>query len=730
MSFCRSARSYTTAYLSCLICVSLHPHLLAAEPSPPVPSFRNDVIPVLTKAGCNSGACHGALAGKNGFKLSLRGYDPEADHRVLTRQALARRIAKSAPAHSLILMKPTLTIPHGGGKRFNVDSEEYRILANWIAAGAPPPGGNDPVIEGIAVAPSAVLVESPGEPVQLSVKARYSDGSEKDVTRWSKFSSSNETIASVDQQGLVNNSGHGEVAISVWYSSKVSFSRVTVPHANDTDLSTLRNAPRNNFIDDLVLQKLEKLNIGPSPLCSDSEFIRRLYLDTMGVLPTLEELDRFLADPGADKRQRLAEEVFQRSEFVDYWSYQWSDVLLVSSRKLTRNAMYSYYKWIRDSVAENKPWDRFAYELVTATGNTLKNGATNYWVIHKDPIDITENLSQSFLGISLTCARCHNHPLEQWTQDQYYGMANLVSRVGLKSGSVPGEITVLSAHRGEIHHPRRSEPMPPQPLHGSPISFDSAKDRRVHLAEWLTSSENSHFARTIVNRVWAHFMGRGLVDPVDDLRATNPSSNEELFAALTDDFTEHGFDIQHLMGRILNSATYQLSSEVNKTNSEDNKYYSHYLIRRLPGEVILDALSQITGVWEEFEGYPSGMRALQLPDTAVRSYFLDSFGRPARITGGSDERMNDSNVAQVLHLVNGETLNRKLRQEDNIVDRLLDSRNSTPRLLDRIYKMSLGRPPTAEESNRLISAIGEPDRMDLEDTLWAVLTSKEFLFNH
>ena len=377
----------------------------------------------------------------------------------------------------------------------------------------------------------------------------------------------------------------------------------------------------------------------------------RLYLDTLGVLPTAEELALFLSDSREDKRARLVEEVLRRPEYVDYWSYKWSDLLLVSSRKLKRSAMWSYYDWIRQSVQQNKPWDVFINELVTASGNTLTNGAANYWVLHKKAIDVSENISQAFLGISLTCARCHNHPLEKWTQNQYYGMANLVSRVSLKTENLPGEFTVISRHMGDIDHPRLGKPMLPQPLDGEALSFETSKDRRQHLAEWLT--QNRHFARAVVNRVWGNFLGRGLVHPVDDLRATNPASNEELFSALTQDFIERGFDIKALIREIVNSAAYQLSSDSNDSNAEDDKYYSHHMSRRLPAEVVLDVISQVTGVPEEFEGYSLGTRALQLPDTEIESYFLDSFGRPQRLTGAANERKRSSNVAQVLHLING-----------------------------------------------------------------------------
>ena len=699
------------------------------------PSFRNDVLPVMTKMGCNSGSCHGAATGKKGFKLSLRGYDPEADYKVLTREALGRRTVKTAPARSLILMKPTLTLPHGGGKRFDTDSEAYQIIANWIAAGLPPPSSADPTIVGIDVLPVQIDANSDQE-IQLTVKALYSDGSGRDVTRWAKFSSTDESVAQVDEDGAVATQGYGEASISVLYSSKVSSARVAVAFPHSLDTRIFERAPRNNYIDELVLKKLEKLHIPPSKLSTDAEFLRRVYLDTLGILPSPSEVDEFMADRRADKRSRLIEQFFERREFVDYWSYKWSDLLLVSSRKLVRGAMWSYYNWVRDSVAENKPWDRFAWELVTAKGSTLENGASNFYTIHQEPIDLTETLSQAFLGISLTCARCHNHPQEKWTQDDYYGMLSLFSRVSLKSHGemktdLPkgDDVTVFSSTMGEINHPRRGRPLPPRPLDGEILSLEATKDRRTHFAEWLTSPQNPYFARVIVNRVWARFMGRGLVEPVDDLRTTNPASHEELFQAVTQDFVSHGFDLRHLMRTILNSATYQLSSDSREANAHDERYYSHHLLRRLPAEVILDAVSQVTGVPEEFEGYPAGFRALQLPDVEVASYFLTAFGRPPRINTCECERQDESNVAQALHLINGSTLDHKLSKEGNVVDRLLDEKLSAQELIEKVYKLTLSRDPRPEELAALLPAVTVIDRPTVEDLLWSLLTSKSFLFN-
>ncbi|MBL8235040.1 MAG: DUF1549 domain-containing protein, partial [Bryobacterales bacterium] len=410
-------------------------------------------------------------------------------------------------------------------------------------------------------------------------------------------------------------------------------------------------------VDDHVLAKWKSLNLAPSAPASDAAFIRRAYLDAAGILPNAEEVEQFLADNSAGKRAKLIDKLLDRDEYVDYWAYKWSDLMLVSSRRLRPNAMWSFYNWIRDSVKVNKPWDQFARDLFTASGSTRQNGALNYFVLHKDPIDLTENVTQAFLGQRLTCARCHNHPLEKWTQMQYYQMANLFSRIGIKNGVDPGDSVVFAKMTGDVNHPRLLKPLAPAPLDGESLSLESNEDRRLHFAKWLTSPKNPYFSRAIVNRVWANFMGRGLVDPVDDVREANAASNEELYAALIKDFVDHQFDIKHLIRTIMNSGVYQLASEANATNQYDNVYYSKYIVKRLPAEVILDAMSQVTGVPTPFSGYPAGTRALQLPDSQVASQFLSSFGRPNRVICDASERSSDPSIAQALHVINGDTLN-------------------------------------------------------------------------
>jgi hypothetical protein len=714
-------------------------------------SFRNQIIPLMTRAGCNSGACHGALAGKGGLKLSLRGYDPEADHFALTRQALGRRIDLLEPAKSLLLRKPTLAINHGGGLKLEVGSADYQLLAGWIASGAPGPQSNDAVIQRLEVFPQAAVLKS-NDRIQVLVRAWYSDGQSKDVTRWAKFASSEELVAKTDEAGQVKVAGHGESAITVWYSNFVGISRITSPLPASENLPKLfASARRTNYIDDLVLAKLQALRIPPSPVCTDEEFIRRAYLDAAGILPAPEEVTKFLADTRADKRARLIDALVERPEFVDYWSYKWSDMLLVSTRRLPQAAVWSFYQFIRQSVADNKPWDRFARDILTASGSNLHNGAANYFVLHKDVTDLNETTSVTFLGMSITCCRCHNHPLEKWTQDQYWSMANLFARVAHKNGERTGEVTVQAQPSGDVPHPRKGVAMRPTPLDAKPLSANSTADRRQYFVDWLTAPENPYFAKAIVNRVWRNFLGRGLVEAEDDLRQTNPPTNEELFNALAKDFIEHKYDVKHLIRTIMNSATYQRASTPLPENVSDDRFYSHYLVRRLSAEVILDAYSQVTGVPTPFThvysgveggtaaygGYPLGTRALQLPDGRVASLFLDSFGRPDRSVACSCERQQDSSVSQALHVNNGKTLNDKLRAKNSRLEQWVAEKINDDEAIQRVFLLALSRSPTAAELKKFQGLMAEAaadkgtTRRDvLEDVFWSVLSGREFLFNH
>ena len=704
-------------------------------------SFRNHVIPVMTKTGCNQGACHGALAGKNGFKLTLRGYDPDLDWDALTRQSVGRRVTTADPAHSLLLLKPTFAVPHMGGLRFKTDSLEYRVISGWIAAGAPAPRQNEADVLGLEVYPAnAILV--PGAEQQLVVRAKYSDGRVEDVTHWVKYNSNNEGVASVDDAGRVKMNGRGESAITLYYQSKVLYARVMVPFETPA-ASVSTSFARKNFIDDLAAAKWKSLNLRPSAPSSDEVFIRRAYLDAAGVLPSAEEVENFLASKAADKRERMIDRLLERDEFVDYWAYKWSDLLLVSSRKLPAKTMWSFYNWIRDSVKVNKSWDQFANDIFTASGSNRASGALNYFVIHKDPIDLSENVAAAFLGQRLMCARCHNHPLEKWTQKQYYQMANLFSRVGVKNGNQAGEQIVFAKSSGDVNHPRLLRPLEPAPLDGLAMALDSADDRRLHFAKWLTDPKNPFFARSVVNRVWGNFMGRGLVHPIDDVRATNPASNEELLSAVTAEFVKNGFDVKKLVRLIMTSGIYQLSSDANAANQNDNTYYSKYIIKRLPAEVLLDSMSQVTGVPTVFAGFPAGTRAIELPDVRVQNQFLTSFGRPERVLCDAAERSSDPSIAQALHVINGDTLNKKLSSPDGYATLFLKLGLSDRKILDHMFLSAYSRYPRSDEADQITAILTkaregkltreqqkEARQQALEDMMWSLLTSKEFLFNY
>lgn len=695
--------------------------------------FRNNVQPVLAKTGCNAGACHGAAAGQNGFRLSLRGYDDEGDFLSLTRHAFGRRVNPSDPGRSLLLLKATGTVPHKGGKRFEAGSLEYDILADWIASGANAPGTDDPRIERIEILPRQVLLNRDSTQ-KLIVRAYFSDGHTEDVTRWAKYTAANAAVTQVGDQGEVKVVGYGEGAVTAWYLSRIATATVTVPYANPVDSNQFAKATRRNFIDGLVLAKLESLRLPPSPKSSDSEFLRRAFLDTVGSLPALAETKEFLDDTSPGKRDALIERLLAHPRFVDYWTYRWAELLLVSSKSLNAPAMWSYYNWIRDQVAANTPWDKLVQRIVTSQGSTFENGAANFFVLHDNPADLSETTSQAFLGMSINCAKCHNHPMEKWTNDQYYKMANLFARVRTKTGTADGEKIVFAAASGDLVQPLRGRPQVPAPLDGEEIPLEDLADRRQHLAHWLTSPSNPYFTRAIVNRTWDNFFGVALVESVDDLRVTNPSSNEALLSAAATFLVENRYDLKALMRAILQSETYQRTSRPLPENEGEDRFYSRYYPKRLMAEVLLDACSDVTGAPTEFKGYPAGWRALQLPDSKIESYFLASFGRAEREKTCSCERTSEPSVSQVLHLFNGDTLNKKLESKGNRLERQLEAKASPESLVEDAFLSALCRPPTAAEREKFIPmlASAEPGdrRVVLEDVYWAVLSSKEFLFNH
>ncbi|MCX6836583.1 MAG: DUF1553 domain-containing protein [Verrucomicrobia bacterium] len=710
------------------------------------PSFRNTIQPILTRYGCAMGACHGAAAGQGGFRLSLRGFDDEGDWLSITRSANGRRLTLEDPARSLFLLKAVKAVPHKGDKRFEVNSPEYKAIADWIAAGAPGPKAEDPRIVSLSVS-EPHLVTQAGKSVPLKVTAKFSDGHSEDVTRWCKYNATNASVATVDDTGLIKTTGSGEATVSAWYLSLLSVTTVTVPQPGKLDAAAFAVLQPRNFIDEHVLTKLRELNIPPSARATDAEFIRRAFLDTIGVLPTTDEARAFLTDKTADKHDRLIDALLKRPEFVDYWSHRWSDLLLVNGDKLMPEAMWAYYNWIRRHVAANTPWDAMVRDLLTASGSTLEHGAGNFFVLNDEPTKCAETVSVAFMGTSIACAKCHNHPMEKWTHDQYYAFANLFARIRSKNGTQANERVLFSDTQGEIITPLTGKAQPPRPLDAlQPVSMASTEDRRITLANWLTSADNKLFQRAIVNRVWANFFGSGLVEAVDDLRVTNPASNEPLFAAACEHLVKQKFDLKALMRTILQSETYQRSSITLPENITDLRYGSHYVPRRLKAEVLLDTVSQVTAAPTTFkidrrnanrgtaDAYPMGFRALQLPDSNIASYFLKSFGRADRVATCECERTNEPSMAQALHIANGDTLNQKLAQKDNRLDALLTRKQPEAKIIEEAYLLTLTRAPTARELEKatqlLATAKPEDRRVTLEDLFWSLMSSKEFLFNH
>jgi Protein of unknown function (DUF1553)/Protein of unknown function (DUF1549) len=717
-------------------------------------SFRNHVEPVLAKQGCNSGACHGALAGKGGFRLSLRGYDPDSDYFSIVKQDRGRRVELGDPGRSLFLAKPSGAIAHKGGVRFSTESLDYRILSAWVAAGATRPSRDEAHVERLELLPDRTL-QHVGQAQQILVKAHYSDGRSEDVTRWAKWSSADESVCRVDENGKAQVIGPGEGSIVAWFASKLAIARITVPYDSGAAAEIGDRRKPRNFIDEQIDNQLARLNLPASPDCSDSEFLRRAFVDTIGRLPSPDETRTFFADSSPTKRDALVDRLLSTPEFVDYWTYRWSDLLMLNGTRLRPQALKSYYQWVRKRVADGVPWDQFVREIVTATGESVENGATNFYALSQSPEEMSENVSQAFLGLSIACAKCHNHPLEKWTNDQYYGMASLFARVrakgwGGEGRSGDGLRTLYVAESGELVQPRTGKPQRPTPLDGQPLDFEDPADRRASLAKWLTAPKNPYFSRSIANRVWANFFGIGLVEKVDDMRVSNPASNEALLSATAAFVVENKFDLKALMKAILRSNAYQRSSRPLHGNRADHRFYSRYYPKRIMAEVLHDAIVQVTEVPTRFDSigfpgndrektdfYPLGTRAVQLYDSAVENYFLQAFGRNPRRIVCECERSDEPTMVQVLHLSNGSTLNDKLKAQGSRLEKLLKLRRegmSGAAMVDEIYLACLSRYPTKVERNALLALLPEPgDKAEaemVEDMFWGLMSSREFLFNH
>ncbi len=691
--------------------------------------FDRDIIPIFTKIGCNSGACHGAAAGKNGFKLSLRGYDPALDYEQIVKAEKGKRINLKVPERSLILMKPSLQIPHGGGLRLSRGSPEYRLLLRWIREGAKPPTG-EVQITGLQVYPKEHLFQRSGQTQQMVVLARYSDGSLRDVTRLARYSSSDEAVISVDDDGKVTAQRPGEVVIMVSYDGLVEAPRFILPIGKTPP--DPKSFPFNNKIDELVFKKLVQLRIQPSPLAKDEEFLRRVYIDTLGILPPLQEAQRFLRDRRPDKRQRLIDEILERPEFVDYRTLKLAEMLRVNSQFLSEEGSYAYYRWLHEQVEKNTPYDQLVRALLTARGPTYRVGPANYFRVASDAKQMAETTSQLFLGIRLQCAQCHNHPFEKWTQKDYYSFAAFFARVSRKGGPEFGEEATFVRTSGEMLFPKTNQPIKPKFLGAEEPTIPEGVDRREVLARWLTSPQNKQFARSAVNRLWADFFGRGIIDPVDDLRISNPASNPELLDWLAEEFIRSGYNIKHIIRLILNSRTYQLSSLPTPTNQQDSTHFARALPRRLTAETLADAIGQVTGKYDRYGLLPPGTRASQIPDSRVGSYLLEVFGRPKREILCACERSSQPNLAQSLFLINSNSIQQKLQAEDGWLATQIRAGRKDADIITDLYLSALSRYPKSQELKTALRYIRESKdrKAGLEDIAWAILNSQEFLFNH
>jgi hypothetical protein len=706
-------------------------------------SFRRDVMPVLGKSGCNQAACHAKQGGKNGFALSVLAFDPEADFESVARQADARRVNRIEPEKSLLLTKATMSVPHGGGPRFKVGSPEYRLLARWIAEGARWGDPGEPVLERVEVEPRERVMTPLGRQ-QLQVTACYSDGSRRDVTRLAEFKSNEEGVAEMEGAVLKTTDSAGEAAIMVRYMSQVTVTRVTVPMNKGVPPSAYASLPRANFIDELVYRKLAQLNLLPSAPCDDATFLRRVSLDLIGTLPTAGEARAFLTDCESERkgtgvapqaRQKLVESLLSRPEYADYWGMRWSNLLLVNPDLLLPRGAFAFDRWLRDSFQANMPYDRFVREIVTASGETHREGPPNFFRALSKPKDAGRSVSQLFLGVRMDCAECHHHPFERWGQDDFYSMAAFFARVKQKGTYPEGYHSVIYAgESGEVQHPKTDQMMPLRPLGASePLAVAPDEDRREALVRWMTAPENPFFAKAIVNRMWGLLMSRGIVESIDDFRMTNPASNEPLLDALAKDFIAHKYDLKHLLRTITLSATYQRSSAATPNNARDTRNYSRYYTRRLPGEVLLDAVGLVTAVPQDFRGHPQGTRAIQMWDSRLQVEFLEIFGRPVRQSVCECERMADSSVGQALHLMNSEAVHRRLTSSAGTVDALDKSGRAEAEVVMELYLTAYSRFPTAEEQQAALAAFKREKttrRQAIEDVLWALMNSAEFVLNH
>ena len=695
-------------------------------------SFLYDTLAALSKNSCNAGACHGSPSGKGGFRLSLRAFDPKLDELTLIREDFGRRTNSLDPNNSLLLLKPLMKVAHGGGRQIRADDPAYAVIHDWIEEGCKmdAPDAVRPVK--IDVYPkSGRVLKKPAVQQQLSVWAHYSDGSVRDVTPLAVYSSSDVEVADVSRNGLVEGLKRGEVAVVVRYLEFIESSFITF--VEDVDNFVWNEPQVNNYIDVAVDQKLKQLKYLPSDLCTDEEFIRRVYLDVIGILPTLEEVTAFAADEDPAKRNKVVDSLLDRPEYSKFWALKWGDLLRLTSGQVTNEGVYKYYRWVERSFRDNQPYDEFATELLTATGSTFSNPAANFYRTSKDMNDCVETISQVFLGARLQCAKCHNHPFERWTQDNYYGMAAFFNRIQRSNTKRANEMFIYVSQSGEVTQPRTKQQMKPWVPGQGDIENPNDFDRRLDFAGWLTKPDNPFFARIEVNRIWSHVFGRGIVEPPDDFRDTNPPSNAVLLDQLAKDFVENGYDRKAILATILKSRTYQTSYQPNDFNEDDTKYFSHYQPRLLSAEQLLDAICHVTQVAESFGGLPAGTKATHLPaPDLVNNEFLKIFGQPERQTVCACERTNESNLSMAIQFFNGPLIYNKLKSESNSFRKsLTDGKNDT-QIITLLYNLAVCRNPSETELKASLDHIASKEnRVEaLEDICWAILNTNEFLFQH
>ncbi|MEQ9409286.1 MAG: DUF1549 and DUF1553 domain-containing protein [Fuerstiella sp.] len=692
--------------------------------------FGTEVLAALTKAGCNMGACHGSPSGKGGFRLSLRGYDPELDLLTLRGEFFNRRSNLLKPEESLLLRKPLMVVAHGGGQRLQPNQPVYNVLKNWIAEGMRAEQEGTPVLERIKLLPEARVLRNDADRQQLVVQGYFSDGSVRDVTPLTAFDSSDEAVASVSASAMVRREGRGEATILARYLDRMSTSQITF--LTDREGYDWQPPEIAESVDQLVFKKLYQLQIQPSDLCSDSDFLRRATLDLTGRLPTVEETTAFLEDTTESRRSAVIDRLLAHDDYARFWSLKWADLLRCNSRRLTSTGVHKFRRWLFDVVRTDMPLNRFAHELLTARGSTQHNPAANYWRASRDEIDATETTAQLFLGIRIQCAKCHNHPFEKWTQDDYYGIAAAFHRVGRKATALPQDEFIFVKDTGEVTQPRTGQTMKVRLLLQGSVDVPADQDRRAVFADWLTADTNPFFARSVANRIWGHVMGRGIVEPVDDFRDSNPPSNPELLNFLVQELVASNYSAKHLIRTIMNSRVYQLSSERNTFNQDDEIYFSHATTRMLTAEQLLDAICDVTGVPEQYKGMPAGTKAIDLVDPPDGHKFLQVFGQPQRELACECERSSDSNLSQALQLINGPVVHNKVRSEQGNIHRWIAAGQSDRQIISQLYLTALSREPAEQEFETALKHIAASENRTtaLEDVAWAVINSKEFLFQH